>query len=200
MEADRTATDLTDVSQPRVLQTTGMPVAQAKLTIGKPDDAYEREADRVADQVMRMPNASPASAPIQRLCPECEDEVQRQPIEEEEEEEETIQAKPAAGPSPAVTADVAGGVTRARSGGRPMSQVARSFFEPRFGHEFSAVRVHTDASAARSARAVNARAYTLGRNIVFGSGEYAPETDRGRTLLAHELTHVIQQGEGRSLR
>ena len=80
-----------------------------------------------------------------------------------------------------------------RSSGEPLSTPARAFFEPRFGHDFSKVRVHTDARAAESAKAINARAYTLGRDVVFGAGQYAPETREGKRLLAHELTHVVQQ-------
>lgn len=79
------------------------------------------------------------------------------------------------------------------SAGHPLPDSVRAFFEPRFGHDFRAVRVHTDASAAQSAASLNARAFTLGRDIVFGSREYAPGTTAGRRLLAHELTHVVQQ-------
>jgi len=81
------------------------------------------------------------------------------------------------------------------SPGRPLDAGTRAFMEPRFGHDFSQVRVHTDARAAESARAVNALAYTVGRNVVFGEGQYAPETSEGRRLMAHELTHVVQQGK-----
>ena len=80
-----------------------------------------------------------------------------------------------------------------RSPGRPLDPATRDFMEPRFGHDFSQVRVHTDAKAAQSARAVDALAYTVGRNVVFGVGRYAPEADEGRKLLAHELAHVAQQ-------
>jgi uncharacterized protein DUF4157 len=80
-----------------------------------------------------------------------------------------------------------------RSPGRPLDATTRAFMEPRFGHDFSNVRVHTDADAAESARAVNALAYTVGRNIVFGAGQYAAGTNAGQRLLAHELTHAIQQ-------
>jgi len=80
-----------------------------------------------------------------------------------------------------------------RSPGQPLDPATRAFFEPRFGHDFSRVRVHTDARAADSARAVNALAYTVGPNIVFGMGRFAPCTQEGRPLLAHELTHVVQQ-------
>jgi hypothetical protein len=80
------------------------------------------------------------------------------------------------------------------SSGRPLDAGTRAFMEPRFGHDFSGVRVHTDARAAESARAVNALAYTVGRDVVFGEGQYEPETSEGKRLMAHELTHVVQQG------
>jgi hypothetical protein len=80
------------------------------------------------------------------------------------------------------------------SQGRPLDPQTRAFMEPRFGHDFSRVRVHTDAHAAESARAVNAYAYTVGQDVVFGTGQYVPGTSEGRKLLAHELTHVVQQG------
>jgi hypothetical protein len=80
-----------------------------------------------------------------------------------------------------------------RTTGRPLDGAVRDFMEPRFGHDFSRVRVHTDGAAANAAQAVQARAFTDGRNIVFGTGEYAPSTPKGKRLLAHELTHVVQQ-------
>jgi hypothetical protein len=80
-----------------------------------------------------------------------------------------------------------------RSPGHPLANEARAFFEPRFGHDFSKVRVHADAKAAESARAVNALAYTVGHDVVFDQGQYRPETVAGRSTLAHELTHVVQQ-------
>lgn len=79
------------------------------------------------------------------------------------------------------------------NGGRPLDPVTRDFFEPRFGRDFEAVRVHDGGSAADSARALNARAYTSGQHIVFGEGQYVPGSDAGKELLAHELTHVVQQ-------
>lgn len=84
-----------------------------------------------------------------------------------------------------------------RSPGQPLDAATRTFMESRFGYDFSQVRVHTDAKAAASARAVNALAYTVGRDVVFGAGQYALKTHVGRSLLAHELTHVIQQSAGR---
>ena len=81
-----------------------------------------------------------------------------------------------------------------RSPGQPLDRETLAFFEPRFGHDFSRVRVHADERAGNSARDVNARAYTVGRNIAFGFGEYTPDSSEGKRLPAHELTHVVQQG------
>ncbi len=83
-----------------------------------------------------------------------------------------------------------------RSPGQPLDAETRAFMEPRFGHDFSKVQVHTDAKAAESARAVNALAYTVGRNVVFRTKHYLPKTSEGQRLLAHELTHVLQQSSG----
>ena len=86
-----------------------------------------------------------------------------------------------------------------RSPGRPLDPATRTFMESRFGHDFGQVRVHADRRAAESARAVNALAYTVGRDVVFGAGQFSSETSQGRELLAHELTHVVQQGGSASL-
>ena len=85
-----------------------------------------------------------------------------------------------------------------RSPGQPLDVATRSCMEPRFGHDFSNVRVHADAKAAESARAVNALAYTVGRDVVFGTGQFSPASTAGRKLIAHELTHVVQQQQGAS--
>jgi hypothetical protein len=177
-------------------------VIQARLTISDPGDQYEQEADRVAEEVMRMPDPSvtgptvtgreSSGVRIQRVCPECEEELHRQPMDEEE-EEETLQAKEAPGQIPEATQGVEAQINTLRGGGQPLPESVRAFFEPRFGYDFSQVRMHTDALAARSARAVNALAYTVGRDVVFGAGQYAPGTEAGGRLLAHELTHVVQQ-------
>jgi hypothetical protein len=90
--------------------------------------------------------------------------------------------------APAIVKDVL------RSPGQPLDQSTRALMEQRFGHDFSQVRVHTDARASDSADAVNARAYTVGRDVAFGRHEYAPGSVEGQRLLAHELTHVVQQG------
>ncbi len=87
-----------------------------------------------------------------------------------------------------------------RSSGQPLDPATRAFMEPRFGRDFSGVRVHTDGKAAQSAQSVNALAYTVGQDVVFDNGQYMPKTDRGRRLLAHELTHVMQQTRSGGIR
>ena len=185
---------------------------QAKLRIGQPGNIYEQEADRVAEQVMRMPepqaisSGTPYIHSIQRACIRSEDEVlSRQPIEEEkekedelrrqpiEEEEEELQAKATSDGISEVNPDIESHIQNMRGGGQPLPESARAYFEPRFGQDFSQVRVHSDAEAAESAREVNARAFTVGQDVVFGGGQYAPEIMEGQRLLAHELTHVVQQ-------
>ena len=167
----------------------GLPV-QTKLSISEPGDIYEQEADRVADQVMRMPdpalerssiNSTPIRAlSLQRKCATCEDE------ELQRKSHNSNAATPSSGLD-TVSATL-------RQSGSPLDANTRAFFEPRFGVDFSAVRIHTDTQAAESARSVNALAYTVGRDVAFNSSQYAPHTDSGKRLLAHELTHVVQQG------
>ncbi|MDD5034289.1 MAG: DUF4157 domain-containing protein [Methylococcaceae bacterium] len=121
---------------------------------------------------------------LQRKCAACEEEDKKLRRKESE-----IVAGTSTSVSPVVH-EVLG------SPGQPLDPATKDFFEPRFGHDFSQVRVHTDEKAAESARAVNALAYTVGNNVVFGSGRYVPDTPQGRNLVAHELTHVIQQHRG----
>ena len=237
---------------------------QAKLRMGKPHDAYEQEANRVADRVMGMSEAQvqrqtdeeevqtqPLVSQIKPLVqrqpeeeketaqtlqrqeeeeetaqtlqrqeeeeetaqtlqrqPEEEEEtaqtLQRQPEEEEEEtaqtlqrqeeEEETAQAKTFTGQTPRISANLESRIQSQRGGGQPLPESTRNFFEPRFGTNFSGVRVHTDAEANSLSREINARAFTVGRDIFVGSGQYNPYSSAGRHLLAHELTHTVQQG------
>ncbi|MBU3967811.1 MAG: DUF4157 domain-containing protein [Euryarchaeota archaeon] len=180
---------------------------QAKLRIGAPGDVYEQEADRVADAVMRMPQPQAVSGGtpyIQRASPKCEEEeLKRQPIKEEEEEEklqrkpveeeEELQAKATSGSISEVNPDIESNIQSLKGAGQTLSPPERAFFEPRFGADFGNVRVHNDTRAAYLAQSVNARAFTLGNDVVFGAGQYAPGTSEGRCLLAHELTHVRQQ-------
>ena len=174
---------------------------QAKLKISEPGDIYEQEADRVAEQVMRMPDprvSGHAGDEEELLQPKLLDEhittvIQRQHEPDKEEEEELFQAKPVGPGAREISPDIASSINSLKGGGQPLSQAERNFFEPRFGYDFSNVRVHTGSKASESARSINARAYTVGHDVVFGAGEYAPDTSPGRKLLAHELTHQIQQ-------
>lgn len=160
---------------------------QPKLAISRPGDRWEKEADRIADQVV-----SERSAPVTGPLPVMP-VVQRQP---EEEEEEVLQAKEA-GPTAVRTGDATAQAARAVAGGwSPLPRTVRAFFEPRFGHWLGHVRIHTGTEAQSAARGIGARAYTLGRDIAFAAGQYRPDSNAGRHLLAHELTHTLQQGAG----
>lgn len=168
--------------------------AKSNLKIGAPDDAHEREADEAADRVMRMADGgvgpvTPAVSGLQRKCSACETE----------DEEALVQTK-AANSSLSARDDLANPPSSVHevlnSPGRSLPLETRAFFEPRFGHDFTNVRVHNDVAAERSARVVNAKAYTVGHDIVFGAGQYSPHTAHGQRLLAHELTHVLQQNGG----
>ena len=168
---------------------------QAKLTVNTPGDKYEQEADRVADQVMRMTSAAAGDPPrIQRACTSCNRELESQTLQRMCAgcEEEELQRKEHSGAQDLST-DVESQVQALQGGGKQLPPRVREFFEPRFSRDFSDVRVHTNGAAAQAAHAVNALAYTSGRDIVFGRGQYAPETESGKRLLAHELTHVVQQ-------
>ncbi len=224
-------------------------VLQTKLIIGKPNDQFEREADRVADQVMRMPGDTrdsetetfaPSDHSLQRKCScggtpgptgECEECRKRkrlglqtklrinEPGDIYEQEVDRIadqviatpahqalngappsiqrytgQATGRANTAPAIVENVLA------SPGRPLDPALRRDMEQRFGHDFSRVRVHSGASAKQSALDVNAYAYTVGQNMVFGAGRYTPGTHDGRRLIAHELTHVVQQSRADGIR
>jgi hypothetical protein len=154
------------------------PGLQPKLNVSQPGDRFEAEADLLAERITRMPDQlTRAHAPG----------LQRQAVTPVGHSHGELAEAP-----PAVQEVL-------RSPGRPLDAQTRGFMESRFGHDFSQVRVHTDARADSSARAVDALSYTVGRNVVFAEGQYAPATSKGRRLLAHELTHVLQQGGGRGV-
>lgn len=163
--------------------------SESGIRIGDPGDHHEREADAVAAQIMRAdrgggrPQVSRATRQLHRKCATCDahddDQLQRK--------SDGAGSVGAAGVAPAAV-----GATLQR-GGHALDARTRSFFEPRFGRDLGAVRVHVDRVAQQSAREVNALAYTVGHHIVFGAGQYAPDNQAGRHLLAHELVHVMQQ-------
>ena len=145
---------------------------QAKLMVNQPGDVYEQEADRVAEQVMRIADGnSPAMRKDVSVMPKANGG-----------EQATQEAPPM--------------VNQAlSSAGQPLDAATQETMEARFGTDFSDVRVHADEQAKDSAQAIHARAYTVGSDVVFGEGQYQLGTRDGQRLIAHELTHVVQQGE-----
>lgn len=152
----------------------------AKLTINRPGDIYEQEADRVAEQVMHMPESSVLSVMgennlIGLLAANENGSLKTERNDIKQKEQPTLANK------------------SSLPNGQPLDSGIRDFMEQRFYHDFSGVRVHANTEAAESALSVNALAYTVGQDIVFGTGQYQPGTFEGKKLLAHELTHVLQQ-------
>lgn len=165
----------------------GCPGCQTKktdLSISSPDDASEKEADAMAEKVMRMQINEPASFSssdnkVSRKCDNCEEEEEKLQLKEKSNDSHDFAS--------AVVRDVL------NSNGKPLNKNTRNFMESRFNYDFSRVKIHDNSLAAKSADSINALAYTSGNNIVFNSGQYNPSSDSGKRLLAHELTHVIQQ-------
>lgn len=188
---------------------------QPKLVVAPAGDRFEVEADRVADAVVREPGrvsrlgqsiSRISSTPLQRSCSKCEEEkLQRKEAGDarylqrkcSQCEEEDIQRKATVGgPGLSISPAVERGIETARHGGQSIPRSLRSSLEPRFGVDLGGVRLHTDTAAASLAAAVHAHAFTTGNDIFFAAGRYQPDTIEGRRLLAHEVTHTIQQGNG----
>jgi len=188
--------------------------AAGSRCIGCPNDSFEQGADRVADEVMaervhrdwsfskvsigtllQRKRSCGGSGGSAGECEKCrnknEDNNEDNNKDNDNKDKNALQRK-ASGPTefdvaPPIVHDVL------NSAGQPLDRVTRDFFEPRFGHDFSRVRIHVSDEAADSSRSVHARAFTVGSNIVFGSGQYRPQSREGRFLIAHELTHTLQQ-------
>ncbi|MEJ6487518.1 DUF4157 domain-containing protein [Nostoc punctiforme UO1] len=194
------------------------PPIQAKLTIGQPGDKYEQEADETARQVVQRIHQQ-SNQPVQREAVTEEEELQTKPVDniqrqssEEEElqtklvdniqrqssEEDELQMQPmvqrVADGSMAASADVKTGIQRARGGGQPLADNIREPMEQAFGADFSGVRVHTDSLSDQLNQSIQAKAFTTGQDVFFRQGAYEPGSRGGQELLAHELTHVVQQG------
>jgi hypothetical protein len=160
------------------------PFFHPKLTINQPNDPFEQQADAMAAQVMRMPGNDqsqsffPAKPSIQKKCSHCE-------------QEERLQKKSDSNGGgmnvPSSVHEVIG------SSGQSLDAGTRNFMESRFGYDFTNVQIHNDSLAHQSSSDIQAKAYTHANHIAFASGQYQPQTNSGRELLAHELTHVIQQ-------
>lgn len=174
-----------------------------KLKISQPGDIYEQEADRVAEKVMGVSSASMIpmlqsisnnidQEEVGRKCNSCK-------MKDKEEEERMRIDRKASPSSDGMYAlehseNIASSINNVRSSeGFPLDASTREFMESRFGYDFGTIRIHSDKLAAKSAESINALAYTIGNDVILGEGRYAPSTLEGRRLLAHELTHVIQQ-------
>lgn len=158
---------------------------QCKLTVGAADDPMEHEAEAMADRVMRMPEPSF----LQRKCAHCaaEEKVQRKPLAAFIQRKESSAGIAAGGA-------VSQQIDATRGSGSSMDKPLKSFMEDRFGADFSGVRIHTGNYAVQLSRELNAHAFTVGSDIYFNEGKYNPGSTEGRHLLAHELTHTVQQG------
>ena len=161
---------------------------QPKLSINAPNDIYEQEADAVAEKVVQSKSIQqsdtffkPVSiSSIQRKCAHCEEEEKLQRKEVNQNKTETSNE----------LEHYVGGLNNS---GNALPSDSKTFFESRMGYDFSNVKIHTDSVAAKSAQSINAHAYTTGNNIVFNQNQFQPGTTNGDKLIAHELTHVVQQ-------
>ncbi len=160
------------------------PAIQLKMEVSQPGDAFEQEADKMADKVVRTPTP-----------PMPEKDKPQRPPDSKLEQKEKIQRKANSGTS-ATGTSVQSAIQNKTSGGQTLSGDVRSFMEPRFGADFSDVRVHHDAESASLNNQLNARAFTYQNHVFFSQGQYQPGSSEGKRLLAHELTHTLQQGQG----
>ena len=173
----------------RLLQTTEI---QTKLKIGKPNDLFEKEADRIADSfIYNNLNTSEtkdeqtvnrnAESKVQRMCAECE------------EEELLLQRKTNDDSHSTVNLSTAQNIQTLQTGGQAIANDIRRPYEAHFGRDFRQVRIHTGKMAEQASNSINAKAYTLGHHIVFADNQYQPQQEQGQHLIAHELAHVVQQ-------
>ena len=161
---------------------------QAKLTVAIPGDIYEQEANYVVEQVTSISEAG-----LQHTCA-CGGGCSKCQTKQLGREHERLQTKQIRSNDLGQTTVPFIGHEVLRSPGQPLDPATRAFMEPRFGHDFSQVGVHSGTAADQSAWEENVCAYTVGHDVVFGAGWFAPESHQGRWLIAHELTHVVQQG------
>jgi len=183
---------------------------QPKLVVGQPGDKYEQEADLMAQRVMSM--TQPANPQTIQRSSEGEDEVQRSPLAESitpliqrsVTEEQDIQTqlwlqKADLGSKFQATAGLESRLAGERGGGSPLDEEVKGFMEPRFGNDFSSVRIHTGSNAVQMNQELQAQAFTHGSDVYFNEGKYNPGSNEGKQLLAHELTHVVQQTGAKKL-
>jgi hypothetical protein len=164
-------------------------VIRPQLAVSQPGDSYEQEADRVADHVMGMTEPT-----VQLTCAACKTGATTCPSCQKK--NSLLQRKAGQGNSSPEKHHSTEDFISGFGAGRLLDSGTRDFFEQRFAADLTNVRVHVDNHAAELAQSINALAYTLGRDVVFAPGQYAPETYQGRRLIAHELAHVLQQNHG----
>lgn len=174
------------------------PAIQKKLSVGSANDSYEVEADNMANKVMRMVEVSPQDAPhigalIQRKCAHCEEEekLQRKPLAKNI--TPLIQRSSNSESGGHAPSSLENQVNSSKGAGSNLDHGIKSFMENRFGTDFSEVKIHTGSQAVQMSRELNAQAFTVGNDIYFNEGKYSPSSDAGKHLLAHELTHTVQQ-------
>jgi hypothetical protein len=177
------------------------PAIQMKMTVNKPNDKFEQEADKMADKIMRMPSSTPMTGkeekvqrqPTEKLQKKADDKIQKAAMPEEK-----VQKKEKAGKGdgvPTISANLQTIIqTKVASGGQPLSGDVRNDMESRFNADFSKVRIHNDADSAKLNNYLSAKAFTYQNHVFFSGGQYQPGSSAGKQLLAHELTHTIQQG------
>jgi hypothetical protein len=177
------------------------PIIQTKLKVSRTGDEHEREADRIAEQIMRMSepekshlsmkNSNDDTKKLDRKCKSCEEE------EEKEKILKNVKISRKENDSSSNQLDISDNVVKyvndISQQGSPLDSSTREFMESRFNYDFANVRIHTDERSAMLANTINALAYTVGHDIMFRNGQFKTNTREGRQLLAHELTHVIQQ-------
>ncbi|WP_445456148.1 eCIS core domain-containing protein [Flavobacterium sp. HNIBRBA15423] len=176
------------------------PTIQKKLSIDTTNDSYEVEADNMANKVMRMTepsqqNVSQTGALVQRKCTACEQEEKIQKKSLAENITPFIQCSSPEGGGQA-SSHIESQINSSRGGGSSLDSQTKSFMENRFGVDFSDVKIHTGSQAVQMSRELNAQAFTVGNDIYFNEGKYSPNSDSGKHLLAHELTHTVQQSGG----
>jgi hypothetical protein len=180
------------------------PQVQMKLTIGQPGDKYEQEADRMAADVVQRINA-PQSESVQRQETPEEEELLQEPLagtlQRQETPEEELQMKPivqrrSVEGGTATTPDIEESIQGAKGGGQPLAENIKEPMEKAFGADFSGVKVHTDTQSDQMNQSIQAKAFTTGQDVFFRQGEYNPGSRGGQELIAHELTHVVQQNGG----
>jgi hypothetical protein len=176
--------EISNESSNRYIAAANSAIVQRSIAIGAVDDPLEHEADAVADKVMRMP----ANNFTQRKCPECEEEdkVQRKPLA-------SFIQKLGNDSGTKASDSVSQRINSTKGGGSNMDSGTKSFMESRFETDFSGVKIHTGDYAVQMSQELNAQAFTVGNDVYFNSGKFNPDNNGGKQLLAHELTHVLQQ-------